>query len=689
MKCARCGFENPDYLEYCENCAAPLQQRKQAPTGPSWGFVKAPVWADPDFSADSVSEDDVPADFVSDLELASRKRETERRAEVKAAAEKAQRAAEEAAERKAAEERAAEEARLAAEKAEAEEKAREQFRAEQAAAQEAARRAEERLAEERRKADERRTEERRLAAERRAEERRRAEEAARQAEEAARYDNGDDEEEDDDGRGLAAPLLAGLFSRRKKHESHEEEPASEPELPEEDESFDEDNTEEGNDHYNMRYSRNSYKRSRRNRKSGDLIGKLITVAAVVALLAIIAVAVLLVSKWAKSCSENKQSPTGSAKTPIIEPNPTDPGAYYVTVYAKEGKVLIYETEDGTRKETTVDARGYAKFNVPVSSLMPVVPVDSAVYAATPKVFIRNDDGTETPVEGMGQIMLDVPAIDVKFDNPDTFTSEDGNVNITGFIDLIATELTVNGERVAINQDGSFSYEKVYEDTGDYDIDVEAKLPGHQIYRHKFNVSVIKATPATPLVQMPWEYGDTTFSQRVKNSIDTIEVRGRVPAGSTLTANCASSNASLTVPTVDAEGNFTFSVKMAYAGDYPIMLTCTSDTGLVSEREIHVQRAPDWSSYTQGAMEMNYASFAYESRQGYRLEGTITEILEQEDRALFVLTLADGNTLILEYHNHYGTAGAVVEGKSYKKIYGRPMGLNEDGIPQIYVWFIDD
>ena len=290
---------------------------------------------------------------------------------------------------------------------------------------------------------------------------------------------------------------------------------------------------------------------------------------------------------------------------------------------------------------------------------------------------------------MGHITLSVPAIDVEYDCDDNIVSDDGSVRIGGFIDYIATELTIDGQKVAIGQDGSFEFEKTYEETGEYVIDVEARLPGHQVYRHQFGVEVNIIIPETPLVQMPWEYGDTTFSQRVKSSIDTIEVRGRGPAGSKLEAVCSSSNASLTVPTIDEEGNFKFNVKMAYPGDYAIMLTCTSDNGLMSEREIHVQRAPDWSSYTNGALPMNYASFAYESRQGYRLEGTITEIIQQDDYALFVLTLEDGNTLMLEYHNHYGTAGAVVEGKSYKKIYGRPMGLNDQGIPQIYVWFIDD
>ena len=91
MKCERCGFDNPDYLEYCQNCSAPLASKTEGKQGPSWGFVKAPTWADPDFSADTVSEDDVPADFVSEAEALRRARE-----EARIAREEARRAQEEA-----------------------------------------------------------------------------------------------------------------------------------------------------------------------------------------------------------------------------------------------------------------------------------------------------------------------------------------------------------------------------------------------------------------------------------------------------------------------------------------------------------------------------------------------------------------------------------------------------------------
>ena len=322
--------------------------------------------------------------------------------------------------------------------------------------------------------------------------------------------------------------------------------------------------------------------------------------------------------------------------------------------------------------------------------MTVDPVEGTEYVATPKIYLQKADGSEpTLIEGIPSVTLEVPQIEVRYSCGDDIVSEDGNVNVSGHIDLIGTKLSIDVENVPINQDGSFSHDITYEDTGDYTIAIEGRLGGYQVYRHNINVTVNEAHPSVALVQLPWEYGDTTFSQRVKNSTDTIQVRAQAPAGFTIEVACDSSNAALSTPVVNEDGSFTFDVKMAYAGDYAVTITCTSESGQVSDRVIHVQRAPEYSTYLRGAWQMNYASFAYESRQGYQIKGTVTEILEEGDYVLAMLELDSGDQLVIEYHNHYGSAGAIEVGKSYQGLYGRPMGLNEDGIPQAYIWFVED
>jgi len=82
MRCKVCGAYNEDYLEFCENCAAPLEPEAatNGPTGFSsagggdqdkpaaWGFVRSPNWPKPDFDANTVSEQDIPEGYLNRFE---------------------------------------------------------------------------------------------------------------------------------------------------------------------------------------------------------------------------------------------------------------------------------------------------------------------------------------------------------------------------------------------------------------------------------------------------------------------------------------------------------------------------------------------------------------------------------------------------------------------------------------------
>lgn len=378
----------------------------------------------------------------------------------------------------------------------------------------------------------------------------------------------------------------------------------------------------------------------------------------------------------------------SRRAPEIKKDPNS-DSYLVTVYGKEGSGLVFVNSDGIRTEVTIPAKKYVTFKVPASSLLPNEPLEDNVCEVTPTVYRVGKDGTETLIDNMGSIMIDVPSIMVSLDDGDQLVSEDGSITISGRVDPATALVTVGGEQAEVAENGSFTHTVKFEDTGEHTLNINAEQPGHSTYRHTVRVDVKTAYPTESLIQMPWEYGDTEYSQRVKSVVDIIEVRGKVPVGSALTASSESTNATITTPLVDDEGNFSFSVGMAALGDYVIDLLCTSPSGQISQRSIHVQRAPEMSSYVMGAWRMNYASFSYSGTQGYQIGGTVIEILKNDDYILAVLRLEDNNTLVLEYHNHYASAGTLEVGKTYSRIYGRPMGLNEEGRPQAYVWFIND
>ena len=380
---------------------------------------------------------------------------------------------------------------------------------------------------------------------------------------------------------------------------------------------------------------------------------------------------------------------GITKAPKVEADPDDPTSWFVTIYAKAGRVLVYETAAGERTEVTVPAGGAVKFHVHSSSLMPTEPVEDAVYYASPKVFIRNSDGSETLIGGVDPIPVNVPELDVSFGVPDSLVTGTGSAVISGSIGQISAALTIGGARVEIAEDGSFSHTLTFTEAGEHVVEAEARLAGYRIYRHSFTVKAELETAAASVIQLPWEYGDTEFSQRVKNDVDVLEVRGRVPAGSIVTVSCEAEAASLTDPAVDAEGVFRFSVTMAEAGDYTLLITCVTPEGSVSAREMHVQRAPNWREYVESSWATTYEALRYASKQAYKITGTVTEIIEDGDCLVVALDLGEGKIIILRYHDHYVNAGTLELGSVHTGIYGHPLGRNEDGTPVVYVWFVID
>lgn len=404
-------------------------------------------------------------------------------------------------------------------------------------------------------------------------------------------------------------------------------------------------------------------------------------AAVIAVLAIVFLVMVLVGG-----DGNGDNPEKTNKNVVIEPNPNDANCYYVKVTAAEGSILVYETNRGDQSKATVSAKGYVTFNVPVSTLMPVDPVDGATYQAAPKVYLQKADGTLEPFENMPTINLTVPALNVSYTTPDSITTDNGQVTIAGSITEISAELTINGEPVSIAEDGTFSHTVTFDSEGSVTVTAEAKLGGYQIARKEFTVTVNATVDPSTLIQI-----SEGFSTRVVSTVDTITVTGSVPAGSAINVSHNESGLSIAQePSVTPEGQFTFAVKMENPGDYALDINATLADGTVVTKTLHVQRAPAYSEYKQNAWAMNYDDMVNKagSNQGFKISGTITEILKDDDYIIAKMQLTSGEEVLIEYHNHYSSAGVIEEGRAYTQIYGRPTAVNSDNILEIYVWFVD-
>lgn len=378
----------------------------------------------------------------------------------------------------------------------------------------------------------------------------------------------------------------------------------------------------------------------------------------------------------------------NGKAPSIERDADDPGRYLVTVYAKPGTKLIYETSRGSRDEVEVSRQGYVVFSVPDTALIPQEPIEGETCMVMPIVYAVGEDGSETPVAGFTPIEVRVPEINISFGCDDHITAKNGSAEITGRIDPADAEVIIAGESVEVGQDGSFAHAVAFSETGEQTVGLEARRPGYRVLRRSFTVTV--DVPAVAFIQFPWEYGDESFTQRVKNNADTpLDVWGRVPAGSKLTVSSASDGVELTDPTVDADGVFRFTVTMPRAGDYELRVICAAPSGESIERVLHVQRAPEWRAYVESSWAMSYDAIRYPSKQAYKISGTVAEVIEDGDLMVVVLDIGNGNTIILRYHHHYPNAGSLAVGSVHTGIYGYPTGRNEDGIPEVYVWFIID
>ncbi len=404
-----------------------------------------------------------------------------------------------------------------------------------------------------------------------------------------------------------------------------------------------------------------------------------------AVIAVIAMA-FLIAVLAGGSRGTEPNSGKTNKDVVIEPNPKDANCYYVKVTAKEGSILVYETNRGDQSKATVSSKGYVTFNVPVSTLMSTEPVDGATYQAAPKVYLQKEDGTLEAFENLPTVTLNVPALNISYKTPDSITTDDGKVVIEGSITEISAELTINGEPVTIAEDGTFAHTVTFDSQGSVTVTAEAKLGGYQIARKNFTVTVNETVDPATLIQI-----SEGFVTRVLSTVDTITVTGSVPAGTTMTVTHSEEGFSIvSEPSVTAEGQFSFTVKMDNPGDYEMEINATLPDGKTAVKTFHVQRAPAYSEYKQKAWAMNYNDMVNKagSGQGFKISGTITEIIKDDDYIIAKLKLTSGEEVLLEYHNHYNSAGVIEVGKAYTQIYGRPDAVNSENLLEIYVWFVD-
>lgn len=468
MKCKVCGANNEDYLEYCENCAAPLNESAGTAdnTGGmpreerTWGFVASPDWSKPDFSANTVSEEDIPTGFQPQSF----------RPRFNAAKGGPAPAAPQAPAPQQAQPKAPSSVRRDAEQSQSGSK-RNSVRtyAKPAAV---------------------------------------CPSCGAALTPGQRFCNscGQKLEETAPARAAApavstAPIAASAAAGGIKY--------ADP-LDEDMFSFSYDDEEEERPRRKKNVKKASAparpvggaKRSRK--RSGLAVDKsmIYWIAAGVLVIAMIVMGVVLANKTYGSVGGFFASIFDSSpvtKEPVIEKITTENGdpAYNITIYAKRGSTVRF-TGGTISKDIPVESSKPIILSVPEAVWIPSEPVETDKLEVFPDITVISKDGTETPVAFAEPIVIDIPTLSLSVTAPNTPTFETAAADVTfsGVVGDPTSAVYVNDMQLTVDESGAFEGAYTLTAEGENTVNVEARKNGYAIARQTFTVNYGTTAPST-------------------------------------------------------------------------------------------------------------------------------------------------------------------------------------------------
>lgn len=227
-------------------------------------------------------------------------------------------------------------------------------------------------------------------------------------------------------------------------------------------------------------------------------------------------------------SSNKPAFLGGifSKNPITKPAVIEEGlttsgdpAYIITIYAKNNSTVRFTAGELVKENPVED--GSLKLRAPRELWIPEGPVEEASIEVYPDIVVISKDGEEYPVEFDAPIVIDLPTIELSLSDPTTatVTTADGNVSVAGIVGDTTAEVFVNDTQLYLDESGNFAGTYTVPGYGTHEVRVEARKSGCQIARQSFSVeypdpagasapAVIEgmgggtATPATPAGAVP-------------------------------------------------------------------------------------------------------------------------------------------------------------------------------------------
>jgi hypothetical protein len=617
MKCKNCGAINEDYLEYCEQCAAPLTPDDQsqdkhpaeetgyksyvASTGetpPAWGFVKAPQWPKPDFDANTVSEEDIPDNYFRSFNprpAGAQPREYVKPAPVSTVEDDS----------------FSNNVRV-----------------------------------------------------------HKAPESAPEYQKAASV-----------GQAPVAPSHAyqpyygGNADAPVRNSGAKTAPAKpQPTRKKEDDDYDD---------FDDGYAR------ARTRTGGGKRNLLFIAAAAVLVLLIVAFGAILIGtryggSFAKfiSCTFQGDPIT---RAPEVEAGTTETGdaAYVITIYAKNNYIVRFTAGEIVREVAV--SKGSVSLRVPEKVWIPDEPLDSATLSVTPDIVVISPKGEETQVPFDDPISIAIPAITLTMTQPTVsdFTVDSTTVAVAGVVDDNTASIFVGENQVAVDEAGNFSTNYTLPGEGTYVLEVKAQKNGCISAVATYNITYGTATtPTSP------EQGSVSFSvnddvKRYGTSA-TITVAGTMEQGATIAVTGVELEGAITQDS--NAGTFSFTVKTAEVGVYEAVITATKGDAAKSTT-VYLEHQPDKDAYMGSVYRIDYARIRDypHHEQGYKIVGTITEILQTTPFVIARIQTTEGD-IVFCYFSNVSTI-EMGDGKTYE-LYADPYGTDETtGLPYMHAWFI--
>ena len=458
MKCKVCGANNEDYLEYCENCAAPLTESADpvehkeggAREQRTWDFVASPDWSKPDFSANTVSEDDIPKDFKpqsfrSRFNAPSQETPRQEASENKPAA-------------------AASSVRRNSVQTSNPQK-RNSVRTYSKASSSIA-----------------------------------CPNCGATLPDGQRFCNSC-------GYKLGEPVTAQAASAAPAYAS---EPAGATAGIKYADPIDDDmfsyNYEEDEDDRPRRKSRKKGPAakplvsrpasSRRSRKRGGLAldrSLIFWIVAAVLIVALLVLGAVMASRTYGSLGgffSNIFNSSPITQEPVVERTVTDSGvpAYNITIYAKRNSIVRFQG-GSIFNESPVTGSSIV-LNVPEAVWIPSEPIEGETLEVYPDITVISKDGTETPVTFSEPIVINVPTLNISVTSPNTssFDTASPDVTISGTVDDPTSAVYVNDMQLTVDEAGAFEGTYTLTEEGTQTINVEARKNGYAIARETFTVN---------------------------------------------------------------------------------------------------------------------------------------------------------------------------------------------------------